>query len=344
MPRLTLRLEAPFKLKDHLNDVLAALQSLETFIHCSAGKLSVTGTTCSLDCHVRNMVKPLSFKGDKRPHKKRKRQNDDAELNGTTLVSAVESQNATAADEDDSWVSCDLPSDLTGPTLLVLPTTPPTALASDPEGNIFASLLENIVEDDPTTAEPHDVRQVWIATRIAGTGDGQVSFKGAHGNYLGCDPFGILSARREAIGREETFGVVIAEESTTGAGSVGGMFAVRTAATQAEGGDNFLCATGGDEEGGAKGKNATEVRGDGDGISYRTTLRIRMQARFKPRLKANKEQKAKEKISRRELEAAVGRKLDDEEVKKLKRARKDGTYHEEILDVRVKGKHDKFAS
>jgi protein FRG1 len=69
-----------------------------------------------------------------------------------------------------------------------------------------------------------------------------------------------------------------------------------------------------------------------------------MQARFKPRHRANKEQKAKSKISRKELEEAVGRRLDDEEVKRLKKARKDGNYHEAILDVRVKGKHDKFAS
>jgi protein FRG1 len=69
-----------------------------------------------------------------------------------------------------------------------------------------------------------------------------------------------------------------------------------------------------------------------------------MQSRFKPRLKASKEEKAKEKISRKELEDVVGRKLNDDEVKKLKRARREGTYHEAILDVRVKGKHDKFAS
>lgn len=293
------------------------------------------------------MVKPLSFKGDKKPHRKRKRDNDEhgGDPEAKALTTTSTGQNNGTFDEVDSWVSCDLPSDLTGPTLLVLPTAPPSALASDPEGNIFASTLENVVEDDPSTAEPHDVRQVWIATRIAGTGDGQVSFKGAHGRYLGCDTFGVLSAKREAIGREESFGVVIAEESATGAGSVAGMFAVRTAATQADGGDRFLYANGGDEEeGSTKRKKALEVRGDGDGISYKTTLRIRMQARFKPRLKANKEQKAKEKISRRELEAAVGRKLEDDEVKRLKRARKDGTYHEEILDVRVKGKHDKFAS
>lgn len=68
-----------------------------------------------------------------------------------------------------------------------------------------------------------------------------------------------------------------------------------------------------------------------------------MQARFKPRMKANKELKAKEKISRKELEEVVGRRLEDQEVKRLKKARVQGNYHEAILDVRVKGKHDKYS-
>ena len=292
-------------------------------------------------------VKPLSFKGDKKPHKKRKKEQDLEDQDSKALTTTSNNHNGAQVDEDDdSWVSCDLPSDLTGPTLLVLPTSPPTALASDAHGNIFASSLENIVEDDPASAEPHDVRQVWIATRIAGTAEGQVSFKGSHSKYLSCDSHGILSSKREAIGREETFQVVIAAESVTGEGSVGGQFALKTAATGGEGKEMFIRATGGEaaHDGDVKRKKPIEVRGDGDGISYSTTLRIRMQARFKPRLKMNKEAKAKEKISRQELERAVGRKLEDDEVKKLKKARRDGTYHEEILDVRVKGKHDKFAS
>ena len=68
-----------------------------------------------------------------------------------------------------------------------------------------------------------------------------------------------------------------------------------------------------------------------------------MQARFKPRLKADKESKAKERISRKELEEAVGRRLDDSEVRRLKKARVQGDYHEAILDMRVKGKHDKYS-
>src|SRR2546421_9844791 len=171
-------------------------------------------------------IKPLSFKGDKKANKKRKRGPDDesAGAKSTDLTTAPNDHDGQASQEDDSWVSCDLPSDLSGPTLLVLPTTPPTALASDPHGNIFASRLENVIEGDPATAEPHDVRQVWIATRIAGTGEGQTSFKSAHGKYLACDMYGILSAKREAIGPEEAFQVIVAEESATGKGSVGGMF------------------------------------------------------------------------------------------------------------------------
>ncbi len=89
--------------------------------------------------------------------------------------------------------------------------------------------------------------------------------------------------------------------------------------------------------------SAVEVRGDATEITFNSTWRIRMQARFKPRLKANKEEKAREKISRKELEEVVGRRLNEDEVRRLKRARREGNYHEAILDVRVKGKHDKFA-
>jgi protein FRG1 len=92
----------------------------------------------------------------------------------------------------------------------------------------------------------------------------------------------------------------------------------------------------------SKSPDATDVRGDADSITFNTTLRIRMQARFKPRLKASKEEKALAKISRRELEEAAGRRLNEDEVKLLKRARREGDYHERLLEIKVKNKHDKF--
>lgn len=91
------------------------------------------------------------------------------------------------------------------------------------------------------------------------------------------------------------------------------------------------------------GAEPAEVRGDGDGAAAATALRIRMQARFKPRLRASREEKALARISRRELDEAAGRRLNEDEVKVLKRARREGDYHEKLLDIKVKNKHDKFA-
>ena len=141
--------------------------------------------------------------------------------------------------------------------------------------------------------------------------------------YLAADKFGILSAQRDAISAEEQFLCMVAPESPRG------MLALQTAR------EKFL---GMDPE-----SKSPEVRADADSISFPTTLRVRMQARFKPKLLASRESKAREKISRKELEEAVGRKLDEEEVKRLKRARRDGSYHAALLDVKVKSKHDKFA-
>ena len=321
-------------------------------------------------------IKPLSFKGEKKPHKKRKKRDED---DGLPTTASTNTSNQPPSSEDDTWVSCDTPTDLSGPTLLVLPTSnPPTALSTDAHGNIFASPLENLIEGDPSTAEPHDVRQVWIATKIEGLRPGEVSFKGWNGRYLGCDGKGGLSARREAIGKEEGFVIVEVDgDGDLREGVGGGRFAIMTAASTPIGKSTSAVTTTEESGGGGGGGDgggrpyyihtsgnipASEdqdqeetpqalsraskilISGAGTTLCAQTTLRIRMQARFKPRLKANREQKAREKVSRHELEATVGRRLEDDEVRRLKRARRNGTYHEEILDVRVKGKHDKFAS
>lgn len=268
------------------------------------------------------MVKPLTFKGDKKSSKKRKRHDNDDPKNDRDAPVASTTTADEAVEDDDSWVSAEAVSDISGPVIFVLPTEEPACVACDANGKVFTSQIENIVEADPTTAEPHDVRQVWVANRVAGTES--FSFKGHHGRYLTCDKFGILTATKEAVGPEESFVVVPVADNPGG-------FSVQTQR------DKFLAI---DEE---KSGSTTDVRGDAEFIEFRTTMRIRMQARFKPRLKASKEEKAKEKISRKELEEIVGRKLDDEDVKKLKKARRQGNFHEVMLDVKVKGKHDKFA-
>ena len=146
--------------------------------------------------------------------------------------------------------------------------------------------------------------------------------RGIH-RYLTVDKFGIMSATREAISAEEQYSCIPSPDTP-------GTFSIQTQR------DKFLSVD-------TDSKNP-EIRGDAESVSFNTTVRIRMQARFKPKLKANKETKAREKISRKELEEAVGRRLEEDEIRRLKKARREGDYHEAILDVRVSGKHDKFAS
>ncbi|KAK2787024.1 hypothetical protein FQN53_005724 [Emmonsiellopsis sp. PD_33] len=281
------------------------------------------------------MVKPLTFKGDKKS-KKRKRNNDpdthDQPLSRRPDPNTANADDVSAADEDQNWVSADTPTDILGPVVIVLPSTPPTCIACDSNGKVFAHELENIIDGNPGTAEPHDVRQVWVATRVAGT-EG-INFKGHHGRYLSCDKYGILSATSPAVSAYESFLPIPSPDMP-------GIFSFQIAGGDTEA---FLSIKEPKDTSTSTSASAVEIRGDAASISFTTSLRVRMQARFKPKLKASKESKALEKISRKELEAAVGRKLEDHEVKRLKKARKEGSYHEEILNVRVKGKHDKFAS
>lgn len=120
------------------------------------------------------MVKPLAFKGEMKT-KKRKA----ASIEDNRHVEKKARDSPADVEEDDSWVTADTPGDISGPIVLVLPSSPPSCIACDAGGKVFVSELENMVEKDPTTAEPHDIRQVWIASRVAGTDN--IGLKGHHG-------------------------------------------------------------------------------------------------------------------------------------------------------------------
>jgi protein FRG1 len=141
--------------------------------------------------------------------------------------------------------------------------------------------------------------------------------------YLSCDKFGILSANATAISPAESFTAIPVPDNPS-------TFSLQTAR------DTFLTL----DDSRASG---SDVRGDAESITFNTTFRIRMQARFKPKNRVAKEEKAHQKISKKELEEVIGRKLDDEEVRKLKRARREGDFHEVALNMKVKGSHDKYA-
>ena len=130
------------------------------------------------------MVKPLSFKGDKNSRKRKASHADAVDKFGDRKAGSISTgltkHIATPqTDEDDTWVTAEAVTDVTGPIIITLPSNAPTCLACDANGKVFPSELENIVEGDSATAEPHDVRQVWIANRVAGTEE--ISLKGHHG-------------------------------------------------------------------------------------------------------------------------------------------------------------------
>lgn len=140
-------------------------------------------------------------------------------------------------------------------------------------------------------------------------------------SYLSTSRQGLLSANATAISPSESLTIIPAPDNP-------GAFALQTAR------DTFITLD----------ASGADLRADSETITFTSSFRIRMQARFKPRLKASKEEKAKEKISRKELEDLIGRRLNDDEVKKLKKARREGNFHETALDMKVKSSHDKYAS
>ena len=124
------------------------------------------------------MPTTLTFKGDKKSKTNKKRKLAKAEEEDGAVVALSAD---AAVEDDDSWVSADSPSDLAGPVIIVLPSEPVSCIAADAQGTVFASGIENMVGANPGSAEPHDVRQVWVAQRIAGTAEGMISLKGSGG-------------------------------------------------------------------------------------------------------------------------------------------------------------------
>jgi protein FRG1 len=171
---------------------------------------------------------------------------------------------------------------------------------------------------------------VWLSGRV-GIAGGDTDTVNPRPRYLGCDKFGVLSAHREAISAEESF--LIAPHPTEP-----GAFSIQTSHS------TYLTTSSPPKQPSSSSPPTSTttptLRADSPTPH---PIHVRMQALHKTRLSASKEAKAREVISRKELEEMIGRRLEDEEVRRLKRARRDGSFHEAVLDVRVKGKHDKFA-
>ena len=166
-----------------------------------------------------------------------------------------------------------------------------------------------------------------MCARVYGSAT-KYSLRSHAGKYLGVSTHGVLSATRDAISAEEEFVPVRSELG-------GGRWALQTCR------DTFV---GVDEKDGK-----VSIRGDREEVGFKETWTVRLQKRNKVLVKAGggregDKGRIKDRISRRELEEQAGVTLSDEQVKMLRRARREGGFHEAMLDVRVKhGKHDKFA-
>ena len=178
-----------------------------------------------------------------------------------------------------------------------------------------------------------------MVTKVPGEDSGW-TLKSHQGRYLSADRFGVMRCEREAVGMEEVFWFAQAGKDESEVKREDGYEKV------VEGGF-YVCnsrkAYVSAELTASKNSRQMEIRADAKTTGPTCVMYIRMQSRFKPQLKANRELKEKEKVSRKQLEEAIGRRLDEDEVRRLKKARREGGWHEAVLDARVKGKHDKFA-
>jgi len=224
-------------------------------------------------------------------------------------------------EEPEGWATMEQIEELTGPVMFTFAATKPICMACDATGKVFASVLDNIEGENLNTVEPAEVKEVWVINKIHGTDS--YSLKSHHGKYLSCDKFGFLCATKEAISHEESF---IPIKSNVGLG-----WALQTAREKYIGVND------------TKSGGIIEIRGDTEEVGFCQTWTIRGQARFKKKMK-REESKLQDRITKKDLEAQAGVKLDDDQVKMLKKSRREGRFHEALLDVRVKfGKHDKFS-
>jgi protein FRG1 len=274
------------------------------------------------DTHVMTGMKRLSFKGDAGPVKKRKRKGEE--------VRAIETKRETPSADDheqeEGWVTARASEDLHGPLMLCYNLDRAVAVSSDANGRVFLTDLE-CPEDKLSLAEPHEVRQVFVIARLPQeSGTLQVTLKSCYGHYLSSDRFGKVQCTSDAVGPSETWTAIIRPDG----------WALESAH------DQFL-SIGKSLTG--EGQSAKEVvRCDAESVGFCETFTIRVQAQYRQRHQGTAPTTGSKIkfVSKKELEAMAGRSLTLDEADDLRAAQRKGTLHEAILDVRVKGKSDKY--
>lgn len=254
------------------------------------------------------MTSALRFKGDvKRPKSKSAKKKKIIE---TPSDQAVE-----------GWTSASHFKDLKGPIVLSAQTPKGIAcIAADAEGKLYISLDVDILSDSESpinTVEPNNTQQVFVISLLAfNKGDQeQFSFKTSRNTYLSADKIGKVDAKASAIGSGEMFSAINNGNRWLLKGSNG----------------QFLSVTSDDST-----KSGLRVELTEEPETF-FTLRIQSTSKYVEPLSTTL---STGKISTKELEAKMDRRLTDMEVRKLKRAYKDGKLNEALLDMRLKSKTD----
>lgn len=254
------------------------------------------------------MTPALRFKGDiKRPKSKSSKNKKAIQTSQTISV--------------EGWTSATHLKDLKGPVVLAAQTSKGIAcVAADAEGKLYISLDIDVLSDRESpinTVEPNNTQQVFVVSLLAfNKGDQeQYSFKTSRNTYLSTDNTGKVDAKASAIGPGEMFFAI----------SHGQRWQLKNA------NGLFLSIASDDST-----KSGLRV-GLSENPETSFTVRIQSSNKYKEPLSTTL---STGKISTKELEARMDRKLTDMEVRKLKRAYKDGKLNEALLDMRLKSKTD----
>ncbi|KAK9236014.1 FRG1-like family-domain-containing protein [Lipomyces kononenkoae] len=254
------------------------------------------------------MVSKLTFKNDKPKKRKHEKAGEDDDLDKgykSKKNAAPERQEAQLdhEDEEEGWVNAKTKDDLNGPCMIIVNDAPPICMSSDGSGKIYSTVIKSY--------DPSNVQQVFVLGNIVQSE--KYTLKSYLGKYFTISKYGICEATSEAIGPEQELSI---ERKETGEGWV-------IASTW----DKYLCVS------------PKDVRCDSEAAGFQETLMIRVQAKFRKR-PAKTLDESQRKIHTKELEEKVGRPLDYDTIKMLKKAYKDGRLNEAILDVKEKMKTD----
>ncbi|GAA5948500.1 hypothetical protein JCM21900_002730 [Sporobolomyces salmonicolor] len=214
-----------------------------------------------------------------------------------------------------------------------------------------ADELEALVEDPALSGgadvlsahtEPTDVYHVWVCTRIPDTND-KVTFRSGSGKFLAADELGAVTAEREARGPQEEWTLEAASDGGHGAFVLKSLYGKYLSADVVAGGK-------------------VELRADEETEGETERWRIHMQGEFVAKAKKQfnerngiktrpdhgltvvKDLAGAEESNIRKYQARGGGEFvgSAEDIRELKRARKEGKLAEAMLDRRAKLKSDRY--